>query len=179
MFLNLGRGVARRPIRHASSEAGYYTSYPQWVSLPPPPPGQQVIQPIGTFSFYLFNQGRAPAREVHVGHCSFLPHNNVYPDIPREVIPTPGGGQAIRFPVIPPKILITISYLVFGNFTVEGMISYVGSEEGAAQRVPVVLQRVWPGWWMKLGYLIFFLGSWVLLNATFSLIRFLWITFYK
>jgi hypothetical protein len=113
--------------------------------------GQAPVAPIGTFSLFLFNQGKAPAREVHVGHF-YLPASNVFPDIPRDNIQTPGGGIAIRFPVIPPLTLITISYLIFGNFSIDNVISYVGSEEGAAQRVPVVLQRVFPGWAIKLAF---------------------------
>jgi hypothetical protein len=154
-----------------------YTSHPQWVTLQPQP-GQPAIAPIESFSLFVFNQGKAPAREVHVGHY-FLPACNVYPDIPRDVVPTPGGGTAIRFPVIPPRTLITVSYLIFGNFAVDNIISYVGSEEGAAQRIPVMLQRVFSPWILRLAYVVFFLGFWVLLNASFSLIHYLWVTFYK
>jgi hypothetical protein len=155
----------------------FYTSHPQWVILQPQP-GQPAIAPIETFSLFVFNQGKAPAREAHIGHY-FLPACNVYPDLPRAVDATPGGGMAIRFPVIPPRTLITVSYCVFGNFAVENIISYVGSEEGAAQRIPVMLQRVWPAWGLRFGYVVFFLGLWVLLNASFSLIHYLWVTFYK
>ena len=155
----------------------FYTSHPQWVALPQQP-GQQPVAPIGTFSLFLFNQGRAPAREVHVGHF-YLPANNVFPDIPRDVVLTPGGGTAIRFPVVPPRTLITISYLIFGNFSIDTVVSYVGSEEGAAQRVPVVFQRVFPKWAIKLIYVVMFLGGWVLLNASFTLIHYLWVTFYR
>jgi hypothetical protein len=154
-----------------------YTSHPQWVLLQPQQ-GQPPIAPIETFSLFIFNQGKAPAREVHVEHY-FLPACNLYPDIPRDIVQTPGGGIAIRFAMIPARTLITISYLIFGNYTVENIISYIGSEEGHAQRIPVMLQRVFPPWVNSLGYLIMFLGTWVLLNASFSAIHYLWVTFYK
>jgi hypothetical protein len=167
----IDRFIARR------AKLVFYTSHPQWVTLAPQQ-GQPPIAPIETFSLFIFNQGKAPAREVHVGHY-FLPACNVYPDIPRDIVQTPGGGTAIRFPVIPPRTLITISYLVFGNFTVDNIVSYVGSEEGAAQRIPVMLQRIFPQWAIRLTYFVFLLGAWVLLNASFSLIHYLWVTFYK
>jgi hypothetical protein len=83
----------------------FYTSHPQWVTLPPQP-NVVSVGPIGTFTLFLWNSGKAPAREVHVGHF-FLPGNNVFPDIPRETQQIPGGGHAIRFPVIPPRTLVS------------------------------------------------------------------------
>jgi hypothetical protein len=167
----IDRFIARR------AKLIFYTSHPQLVTLAPQP-GQPPIQPIESFSLFIFNQGKAPAREVHVGHF-FLPACNVFPDIPRNIVPTPGGGTAIHFPVIPPGVLITISYLVFGYFPVENIVSYVGSEEGVAQRIPVMLQRIFPQWVLRLLYVVLFLGAWVVLNASFSFIHYLWVTFYK
>ncbi len=93
------------------------------------------MQPLGTFSLHVFNQGRAPAREVCVGHI-WLPAHNVFPDIPREVEQTPGGSTIIRFPVVPPGTLISISYLIPGAFTVVTIISYLGYEDGIARPDP-------------------------------------------
>jgi hypothetical protein len=67
----------------------YYTSHPQWVTMPAQQ-GQQAPPPIGTFTLFLWNPGKAPAKEVHVGHF-WLPANNVYPDLPRNIVPTPSG----------------------------------------------------------------------------------------
>jgi hypothetical protein len=167
--------LQRLTARH--SELVYYTSQPTWVRLPPPP-GQQVIEPIGTFTLFLLNQGKAPAREVHVGHY-WLPANNVFPDIPREVVDTPGGGRAIRFAVLPPKTLVGISYLFFGLHTVQNILSYVGSEEGAGKAIPVVLQRVWPPWILRILQVLLLAGLWVAVNATWSLIKLLWIVYYN
>lgn len=155
----------------------YYTSHPQWVTLAPLQ-GQPPIQPIGTFTLFLLNQGRAAAKEVHVGHF-WLPANNVYPDIPREIVDTPGGGKAIRFPVIPPKTLISISYLFFGPIPIEQIISYVGWEEGTAKRIPVMLQRIWPGWFNKTLLAFLIAGLWVAVNLLLTLIRFLARSYWK
>lgn len=158
----------------------FYTSHIIRVAAPPPPAGQPWPEPIATFSLFLWNQGKAPAREVHVGHfASPLPNCNVYPDIPRDIVNTPGGGTAIRFSVLPPQTLITISYLIFGQLGVENVISYVGSEEGLAQRIPVILQRIYPPWVIRGLSLLMIVGAWVVFNAALSLIHYLWVTFYR
>lgn len=65
-------GILLHKITVRRSSLVYYNSHPQWVTLPPqqqgahPPP--QPLQPIGTFTLFLWNQGRATAKEVHVGH---------------------------------------------------------------------------------------------------------------
>ena len=161
----------------------YYTSHQQLVTLQPPQaqPGQPQPPAIGvlTFTLFLSNKGKAPARNVHVGH--FLPAppaHDVYPDIPRAVVNTPGGGSAIRFDVFPAKTLVTISYLYFGPLGAQNIISYVGSEEGAAKQIPAMLQRIWPQWWINVLRVLVILGLWVAVNAAWSLIRFLWLTYY-
>src|SRR5579859_6320353 len=83
-----------------------YTSQPAYVVIPPQP-GQPPNPPLGTFTLFLFNQGKAPAKEVHIGHIRLPPHN-IYPDIPSEEVRTPAGGTAIRFAVIPPGVMILI-----------------------------------------------------------------------
>lgn len=155
----------------------FYTSHPQWVALPPQP-NVVPVAPIGTFTLFLWNAGKAPAKEVHVGHF-FLPGNNVFPDIPRETVATPGGGQALRFPTIPPRTLVSISYLFFGALQVDQIISYVGWEGGKAKRIPVILQRVFPKWFNTIMAVLLFAGLWVAINAIWSLIHFLWVSYYK
>jgi hypothetical protein len=154
----------------------YYSSHPQWVTLPPQP-NQPPLAPIGTFTLFLWNPGKAPAKDVLVGHY-FLPANNVFPDLPRQMEQTPGGGWTIKFPVIPQKTLVSVSYLFFGVFTVEQIISYVGWEEGRAKKIPVILQRVWPKRYIAILWSVLVAGIWVVINALVSLIRFLWLTYY-
>jgi len=94
----------------------YYFTHPQIVRINPPiPPGavvqagaQPVQNEIGTLTLFLWNQGKAPAKEVHVGH-TFLPAAySVYPDIPAEQNPLPGGGVALRFPIFPEGVQLTV-----------------------------------------------------------------------
>jgi hypothetical protein len=154
----------------------YYTTQEQWVPLPQQH-GQPPQGPVGTFTLFLWNQGKAPAREVHVGHFS-LPAHNVYPDVPREVVTTAGGGKAIRFPAVPPRVLISISYLYTLPIMQTTVLSYVGSEDGTAKHIPVMLQRIFPKWFNAAILVLLVAGLWVVVNATWSLIRFLWVFYY-
>lgn len=169
-------GYILHKLTTRQAELVYYTSHAQWVTLPPIGDAQ-AVGPIGTFALFLWNPGKAPAKDVHVGHY-LLPANNVFPDIPRETVALPGGGQAMKFPVIPPKTQVSISYLYFGVMTVEQIISYVGWEGGTAKRLPVILQRVWPKWYVTSMWVLFLAGVWVLLNGILSLIEFLWSVYY-
>jgi hypothetical protein len=169
-------GYLLNRVTEKKADLIYYTSHPQLV-IPPQQPGQQAVGPIGTFTLFLWNQGKAPARDAHIGHF-FLPAHNVYPDIPREVVNTPGGGYAIRFPVIPPLVLVSISYLFLGAFEVNQILSYLGSESGAAKHIPVMLQRIFSPWVLNALRLLLLLGLWVAVNACWSLIKVLWVIYY-
>lgn len=175
--ISLTVGYVLHRITNRYADLIFYTSHVQWVTLPAQQ-GAQAVGPIGTFTLFLWNAGKAPAQQVHVGHY-LLPGNNVFPDIPRETVQTPGGGQAIRFPTVPPRTLISISYLFFGILTVDQIISYVGWEGGTAKRIPVILQRVFPKWFNVAMVILLVGGLWVATNAIWSLIHFLWIVYYK
>src|ERR1700752_2767095 len=56
---------------------------------------------VHTFTLFLWNQGKAAAKNVEIGH-TFLPDHSVYPDVVRAEVATPGGGRAIQIPSIPP-----------------------------------------------------------------------------
>ena len=174
--VSLAVGYVLKLVTTWRSELISYCSHTQWVSIRPQQ-GQTQLQPIGTFTLFLWNQGKAPAKDVHVGHY-LLPAHNVFPDIPREVLPTPGGGQAIRFSTVPPRTLISISYLYFGAMGVDQIISYVGSEDGPAKRIPVMLQRVFPKWVQSIHITLWVAGIWVAVNFVFSLTKFLWRMYY-
>lgn len=154
-----------------------YTSHLQWVTIPAQQ-GQAPNPPIGTFTLFLWNAGKAPAKDVQIGHY-WLPASNVYPDLSRHVSQTPGGSSVLKFDSIPPKTLVSISYLFYGVFTVDQIISYVNWEQGTAKKIPVRLQRVFPKWVNAIVGALLFAGLWVAVNATASLVRFLWLIYYK
>ena len=118
-----------------------YTSRLQTVHVPPKAnaAGYAVI----TFSLFLWNQGKAAAKDVEVGH-HYLPDHTVDPHVRHQVLPTPGGGHVIHFPMIPPKTLITVTYLVTNPQA--PVISHVTYERGPAQVIQVNLQRVFSKW---------------------------------
>lgn len=155
----------------------YYTTQPQYVPIPGVQPGQPTH--IGVMTLFLWNAGKAPAREVNVAH-TFSPPHNVFPDIPRDDPATmPGGAFAIRFATFPARTLVSISYLVFPPSTAESLISYVGSEHGPAKRIPVMLQRIFPPWFIRVEWVVLVLGMWVTLNFLVTLIKFLWRAYYS
>ena len=82
-IVSLAVGYILHRLTSTSADLIYYTSHVQWVPLPVQP-DQPPVGPIGTFTLFLWNPGRAPAKEVHIGHY-FIPANNVFPDIPREI----------------------------------------------------------------------------------------------
>jgi hypothetical protein len=172
--LAVGWILHRLTTRH--SDLIHYSSQPQVVMLPPPAQGQQPI-PVTTFTLFLWNQGKAPARNVYVGHY-WIPDHNVFPDIPRRIEKTPSGGTAIAFDLIPARTLVSITYAFFIHQTVDRIISYVGSEDGHAKHIPVMLQRVWPKWFNNLVGFLLLCGLWVAVNIIWSFVHFLWVRYY-
>lgn len=157
----------------------YYLSHTQFVSLPPISTHPQGVT-LGTSTLFLQNQGNAPAKNVQIGHFNApLPFHNVFPDIPRNIVSLPGGGTALHFPIIPPKTLIMISYLLPPPaVSLEQIISYVMSEDGNAISIPVMLQRILPEWVNRMVALLLLAGLWVAINVAWSLIRFLWVYYH-
>jgi hypothetical protein len=165
-------------LTNTRSDLIYYTSHVQYVTIPPQQ-GQQQLPPIGTFTLFVWNGGNAPAKDVQIGYY-WLPANNVYPNVQRQTValPGPGGGQVMTFGSIPPKTILSISHLFYNVFTVEQIISYVNWEQGTAKRIPVMLKRIWPKWYQRVLWALLIAGTWVAINATFSLIKFLWMVYY-
>ena len=90
----------------------------------------------------------------------------------------PGGGDAIRFPIVPPKTLLSVSYLAFGVPPLNTILSYVGSEEGQAKHIPVMLQRIYSKWALIVVQILLVAGLWVVVNVFLSLVQFLLSTYY-
>lgn len=147
-----------------------YVSHLQTVTFQPQ--GQLPAALIQTFSLFLWNQGKAPAKEVQVLHY-FLPPHNVYPDLPRTEVQTPGGGTMIQFPSIPPRVLVTITYLVFNLPANQQIISAVNSEHGPAHHIPVNLQRIFPKWVQYILGLLIMLGAYTVIGWLLSLLMYL------
>jgi hypothetical protein len=74
---------------------------------------------------------------------------------------------------------VNISYLFYGFFTVDQIIFYVNWEQGTAKRIPVTLRRIYPKWVNAILWALVIAGIWVAVNATLSLVKFLWMVYYK
>lgn len=147
-----------------------YMSHVQSVTLPPQGATPAVI--VNTFVLFLWNQGKAPAKDVQVLHNMF-PAHNVYPDIQRSTVPTPGGGTAIQFPSIPPKLLVNISYVTFNVPANQQIISHVTYEHGQAHFIPVNLQRVFPKWATLLFGVLMLVGMYAVIGWLLELLVFM------
>jgi hypothetical protein len=169
-FLSLIVGWVLHVLTTRRADLIHYLGHEQWVRTTPP---DQPPQMVGTVTLFIFNQGKAPAKNVYVGHA-WLPAHSIYPDIPSQISDLPGGGKAIHFPVVPSRTLISISYLLFPPANTGSFLQYVGSEDGAAKRIPVMLQRVWPNWFNRTALMLMLGGIWVAINIVVSLVVFLW-----
>jgi hypothetical protein len=89
-----------------------YMSHVQTVTLPAH--GATPALTVNTFILFLWNQGKAAARDVQVLH-HFLPAHNVFPDVQRNTIATPAGGTILNFPSIPPKLCFGVSVRLIDN----------------------------------------------------------------
>jgi hypothetical protein len=167
--LTLLTGWLLTRLTNKSAHLIAYLSHLQTVNFPAQGQAPGVV--VQTFSLFLWNQGKASAKDVQVLH-NILPAHNVYPDLPRNTIQTPGGGTAIHFPSIPPKVLVTISYLVFLPVN-QQIISAVTYEHGPAHFIPVNLQRVFP---KPVQYALAFLvicGAYTVIGWLWTLLTFL------
>lgn len=84
----------------------------------------------------------------------------------------------MTFASIPPRTVLSISYLFYGIFTIDQIVSYVHWEQGAAKRIPVMLQRIFPKWLIRIWWALVIAGIWVAVNAVVSLVEFLYLVYY-
>lgn len=155
----------------------YYVSHTPWIQVNLPNQPQATY--LGAGTLFLWNGGKAPALQVEVGHYLPLPPYGILPAVQYNVIPLSNGGTLIEFPHVPPKTLITISYLFqLPATSVEHLISYVRSREGPAQRIPVALLRVFPKPILFLLFSFTLIGLWVATNELWNLVEHLWKTYH-
>jgi hypothetical protein len=170
-LMDLVVGVLLYRFTTSRPKLTYYISHTPWIRMNPPQqqvppaPGPLALPPqnayIGAGSLFLWNGGKLAAQQVEIGHYGALPFYGVLPDVQRNVVNLPGGGVVIQFPHVPPKTLITISYLFHLPATgVQDLISYVRSEDGPAERIPVALLRVFPKWVQVILFILIFGGLW-------------------
>jgi hypothetical protein len=109
------------------------------------PPGGGAAIGVNTHSVVLRNAGRRAATNVRLHH-TILPDFNIWPPVQYQIEELPDGGKDIVIPALVPSESITISYLYFPPVTYAQVNAGIKSDQGFAQQVPVLLQRVYPRW---------------------------------
>jgi hypothetical protein len=117
---------------------------------------------INTHSVVIRNVGKRTAHNVRLGH-TYFPDYSIYPVIPYEVNRLHNGQMEIVFPRLVSGRIITITYAYPAQWTFDYINTYVESEEGGAQIVPVELTRTYPRWIMRI------ITTFTLLGVGFSL----------
>ncbi|WP_230679413.1 hypothetical protein, partial [Pseudomonas fluorescens] len=79
-----------------------------------------------------------------------LPSVTVYPHTPYRIENIPGGGVDLVFPTVVPGAQITVSYLYFAPLLVSGVNLGIKHDDGFAKAIPVILQRQFPVWALRL-----------------------------
>lgn len=88
-----------------------------------------------------------------------MPDYNIWPSVPHTVEKLPDGSSDIVIPKLVPRKEITISYLYFPPETVVDINAGIESDEGFAQEIPVLLQRIYPQWFNLLALFLFVTGA--------------------
>jgi hypothetical protein len=107
-----------------------------------PPNGGPEIR-VHTHSVVLRNAGRRNATNVRLHH-TVLTDFNIWPPTQYHVESLPDGSKDIVVPSLVPNEAITVSYLYFPPVTYAQVNAGIKSDQGFAQEIPVLLQRVYP-----------------------------------
>jgi len=99
-----------------------------------------------THALVIVNGGRAPARNVRIGHVAFLQNYHVSPKLDYSIEPVKDSGDDIVFPILRPKEQVTVSYLYFEPVTPDQIHTYVKSDEGLAKNIAMLPVRRFPKW---------------------------------
>lgn len=104
---------------------------------------------VNTHAVVLRNVGKRSAANVRMTHTT-LPNVTVFPHIPYKTENLPGGGVDLVFPTIVPGAQITVSYLYFAPLLASGVNIGIKHDDGFAKAIPVILQRQFPAWIIRL-----------------------------
>lgn len=104
---------------------------------------------VNTHAVVLRNVGKRSAANVRMTHAT-LPSVTVFPNTPYRTETLPGGGVDLVFPTVVPGAQITVSYLYFAPLLVSGVNIGIKHDDGFAKAIPVILQRQFPAWILRL-----------------------------
>ncbi|HLF32238.1 MAG TPA: hypothetical protein VI566_14580 [Xanthomonadales bacterium] len=133
------------------------------------PPGGQLIH-VHTHSVVLRNAGRVSATNVRLRHGT-LPSFQIWPEVVHRVEDLPAGALEIVIPTLVPGEQVTISYLYFPPLTFDQVNAGIKSDHGFAQAIPVLLQRQYPCWAIRLAAFLIVLGVITVLYVAYEFLR--------
>ena len=112
---------------------------------------------INTHTVVIRNAGGRSATNVRMTHGT-LPKITVFPPINFIYEPLPAGGVDLVFPVVVPHALITVSYLYMAPLQFSEINKGIKHDDGFAKAIPVILQRQYPRWALRLSTLAAIVG---------------------
>jgi hypothetical protein len=120
------------------------------------PPDRNPVS-VHTHSVVLRNIGRRAATNVRLHH-KVLPDFSISPSIDYRTETLPDGTQDIIVPTMVPGEELTVSYLYFPPLTALDVNAGIKCDQGFAQAIPVLLQRQYPKWIIRIITALFFIG---------------------
>ncbi|MDD2054972.1 hypothetical protein NPS46_20700 [Pseudomonas putida] len=104
---------------------------------------------VNTHTVVIRNAGGKSATNVRMTHGT-LPKITIYP--PTKVIyeELSVGGVDLVFPVVVPNAVITISYLYIAPLQFVEINKGIKHDDGFAKQIPVILQRQYPRWMIRM-----------------------------
>ena len=121
----------------------------------------------------IYNQGRAPARNVRVVYSKQLVETSrfeVGSAWPYQIDGTADGGKALMFDLLPPQHSIAIHY---ATTSLQANPTYVGFEGGVATATKYTWQQVYPGWFNGMAIALIVLGLYSAVVLILRLIQYL------
>lgn len=107
---------------------------------------------INTHAVIIRNAGGRSAKNLRVTH-GVLPKITIFPPINFIYEELPAGGVDLVFPVLVPGALLTISYLYAAPLQFSEINKGIKHDDGFARVIPVILQRQYPRWALRLSAL--------------------------
>lgn len=117
----------------------------------------QEWMPVYGHTLILQNVGKLSAKNVRLGHSKLSPpYFSIYPDTQYIEVDLPEGGKEIVFPIMRPGEQVIISYLYFPPVTFDKIHTFCKSDEGFAERVPMIHTRLLKPWqkYLLLGFVV-------------------------
>ena len=140
------------------SKLVYWFTHNSFSQIPQPGTGNTFT--LITSSVTVQNLGRRPATNVELVYTGAPSHYNFTPARTHTQHGTPQGQHVIAVPSLGHNEWFTIEVIGFGTAPA---LLHLRSDDGAAQLVPMMPQRIWPRWVNWVSAILVLTGAGVLL----------------